>query len=127
MNKNLALLSVSATLLWSLFLVDVGHAVEFDRKQADRNPMAVETNGRANVPTTQVSTTPTLCPEDGTRKMGAPCLKRSLLGPGEKAMGRILYTIAGITVTLVVALVALIVWVLFSRRNPMQPFFKGTH
>jgi hypothetical protein len=127
MNKDVALLSVSATLLWSLFLIDVSHAVQIDGKQADRNPMAAEMNGRANVPATHVSTTPILCPEGGARKIGTPCLKHSLLGPGEKAMNRILYTIAAITATLVVTLVALIVWVLFSRRIPMQPFVRSTH
>ena len=67
MYENVALLSIGATLLWSLFVFDVGHAVQIDRKQADRNLMAAELNGTANVPTTQVSSTPPPCTGDGMR------------------------------------------------------------
>ena len=37
MHKNVALLSIGAALLWSLFVFDVGHAVQIDKRQAVRN------------------------------------------------------------------------------------------
>ena len=127
MSKSIALLSISAALLCSLFLFDVGHAVQIDRKQASRNLITVEMNGSVNTPTTQVSNTPTPCTEDEMRDPEAPCQKQSLPGSRGKALDRILYTIAAITVTLVITLVALVLWVLMSRRIQMQPFVKGTH
>jgi hypothetical protein len=57
----------------------------------------------------------------------AACQKQTLPGSRGKALDRILYTIAAITVTLVITLVALVLWVLMSRRIQMQPFVKGTH
>jgi hypothetical protein len=127
MSKNVARLSIGAALLWSLLLFDVGHAVQVDRKQAAENSMAAEMSGTANASTTQVSNTPTPCTEDGMRSSGAACQKYRLPGPGGKAIDRILYTIAGITATLVATLVTLIVWVLLSRRIPLPPFVKSTH
>ena len=127
MSKNIALLSIGAALLWSLFLFDVGHAVQIDRKQASRNLMTAEMNRAANAPTTQVSNTPTPCTEDEMRNPEVPCQKQSLPGSRGKTLDKILYTIAAITVTLVMTLVALILWVVMSRRIQMQPFVKGTH
>ena len=126
MSKNVALLSIGAALLWSLFLFDVGHAVQINGKQAARDLLAAEMSGTANAPTTQTSNTPTPCTEDGMRWTGAPCQKHSLPGSGEKTLDKILYTIAGITATLVATLVALIVWVLLSRRIPLPPFVKSS-
>jgi hypothetical protein len=108
-------------------LFDVGHAVQIDRKQASRNLITVEMNGSANTPTTQVSNTPTPCTEDEMRNPEVPCQKQSLPGSRGKTLDKILYTIAAITVTLVMTLVALILWVVMSRRIQMQPFVKGTH
>ena len=127
MSKNFARLTIGAALLGSLVLFDIGHAVQIDRKEAARNLMAAEMNGTVNAPTTHVSNTPTPCTEDGLRWTGAPCQKHSLPGSGEKALDKILYTIAAITATLVVTLIALILWVLLSRRIPLPPFVKGTH
>src|ERR1043165_7046672 len=127
MSKNIALLSIGAALLWSLFLFDASHAAQIDRKQASQNLMTAEMNRTANAPTIQVSNTPTPCTEDEIRNLEAPCQKQSLPGSRGKALDRILYTIAAITVTLVITLVALVLWVLMSRRIQMQPFVKGTH
>ena len=54
MYKNVALLSIGAALLGSLFVFEVGHAVQIDRRQAVRNLIAAELNGTANAPTTQI-------------------------------------------------------------------------
>lgn len=73
MNKNSILLSIGAALLLSLFLSDVGHAVQIDRKQGARNLMAMEMNKTTNAPTTQVSSMPKPCKGDGMRRTGGPC------------------------------------------------------
>jgi hypothetical protein len=61
------------------------------------------------------------------RRPEAPCPKDNVQGSGRKALDKILYTIAGITATLVVTLIAMILWVLLARRIPLPPFVKGTH
>jgi ammonia channel protein AmtB len=127
MSKNVALLSIGTALLWSWLLFDVGHAAQIDRKQAAPNLMAAGTSRAAHSPTIQVSSTPTPCTEDGMRRPEAPCPKDNVQGSGRKALDKILYTIAGITATLVVTLIAMILWVLLARRIPLPPFVKGTH
>ena len=127
MSKNIALLSIGAALLWSLFLFDASHAAQIDRKQASQNLMTAEMNRTANATTTQISKTPTPCTEDEMRNPQAPCKKQNLPGSRGKTLDKIIYTIAAITVTLVMTLVALVLWVLMSRRIQMQPFVKGTH
>ena len=126
MSKKIALLSSGAALLGSLLLFDVGHAVQTEKKQEIRYLTLAEIKGTANAPTTHVSNTPTPCTEDGMRWTGTPCQKHSLPGSGGKALDKILYTIAAITATLVVTLVALIMWVLLSRRIPLPPFVKSS-
>jgi len=127
MTKNVALLSTGTALLWSLLLFDVGHAVQIDRKQAAPSLMAAGVNRTAPAPTIQVSNTPTPCTEDRIRRPETPCPKDNLQASGRKALDKILYTIAGITATLVVTLIAMILWVLLARRVPLPPFVKGTH
>ena len=126
MYKNVALLSIGAALLESLFVFDVGHAVQIDRRQAVRNLIAAELNGTANAPTTQVSSNPTPCTGDGMRKTEAPCQKQRLPGSGEKATHGTRYTSTAITATLIVPLVALIVLVLLYRHIPQSPWIKRT-
>ena len=77
MNKNSILLSIGAALLLSLFLSDVGHAVQIDRKQGARNMMAMEMNKTANAPSTQLSSTPKRCNGDGMRRTGMACKEQS--------------------------------------------------
>ena len=127
MYKNVALLSIGAALLWSLFVVDVGHAVQIDKRQAVRNLVAAELNGTANASTTQVSSRPTPCTENGMRRTGAPCQKQSLAGSGEKAIDETHYTSIGITATLIVPLIALIFLVAVIRLTPQPPSVKSTH
>ena len=126
MTKNLALLTIGAALLGSLLLFDVGHAVQTEKKQDIRYLTPAEIKGTANASTTQVSDTPIPCTEQGSRRPGVDCQKQSLPGSGERALDRILYTIAAITATLVVTLIALILWVLLSRRIPLPPFVKSS-
>ena len=131
MYKNVALLSIGAALLSSLFVFGVAHAVQIDRKQAVRNLVTAELNGTANASTTSVSSRPTPCPRDGMRRTGAPCQKQSLPGSGEKATGETHYTSTGITATLIVPLIvpliALIFLVRVIRHTPQPPSVKSTH
>jgi hypothetical protein len=85
MHKNYTLLSIGATLLCSLFFVNVGHAFQIDRRQDARIQMAGGMKGTANLPTTQVSTTPNPCHEGGKGRTGAPGKKQCLPGSGEQA------------------------------------------
>ena len=126
MTKKLALLTIGAALLGSLLLFDVGHAVQTEKKQEIRYLTLAEIKGTANTSTTQVSNTPIPCTEQGSRRPGVDCQKQSLPGSGERTLDRILYTIAAITATLVVTLIALIMWVLLSRRIPLPPFVKSS-
>ena len=61
MNKNFGLLSIGAALLFSLFIVDLGHAFQIEKKQDARTLMAGAMNGTANPAATQVSNTPIPC------------------------------------------------------------------
>ena len=84
MNKNSILLSIGAALLLSLFLSDVGHAVQIDRSQGARNLMAVEMNRTANASTTQLSSKPKRCNGDGMRRTGLACKEQSHQDQGVK-------------------------------------------
>jgi len=88
MYKNSALLSIGAALLFSLFLVDGGHAFQIEKRQDARIVMAGEMKVIANLATKQVSNTPNPC---GGRT-GTTCRKQSPPGSGEKATDGVLYT-----------------------------------
>ncbi len=88
MNKNSVLLSIGAALLFSLFLVDGGHAFQIDKRQDARILMAGEMKGTASLPIKQVSNTPIPC---GGRT-GATCWKQSPQGSGATATDGALYT-----------------------------------
>ena len=92
MHKNSALLSIGATLLFSLFFVDVGHAFQTDRKKDARIQMAAEIKGTANLSTTQASIAPNPCTEGGKGRTGAAGTKRCPSGPGEQAADGSFYT-----------------------------------
>ena len=76
MNRNSVLLSISAALLFSLYIVDGGHAFQIDRNQ---------NAGTASLPTKQVSTAPNPCTEGGKGSTGAPGKQRCPQGSGAMA------------------------------------------
>ena len=84
MYKNSALLTIGATLLCSLFFVDVGHAFQTDRKKDVRILTAAKMNGTANLSTTQASISPNPCTDGGKGRTGAAGTKRCLPGSGEQ-------------------------------------------
>ena len=92
MYKNSALLSIGAALLFSLFVVDGGHAFQIEKRQGVRIQMAGEMKGTANPTNRQVSNTPNPCTEGGKGRTGAPGKKRCPLGSGAKATAGSLYT-----------------------------------
>ena len=92
MYKNSALLSIGAALLFSLFFIDVGHAVQIEKRQGARIQMAGEMKGTANPATTQVSTTPNPCTEGGKGRAGAPGKKQCPSGSGEQPTDGSRYT-----------------------------------
>ena len=136
MNKHSALLSIGVALLWSLFVSDVGHAAQTERRQDAQKLMVADVNGTANAPTTQVSNTPTPCPVGGKgRSRALVCGKQSQPGSGERAAEGPQATSPIFTVTLTVmlsvvmmmaawslALIALAAW---SRRTPHPPVEKA--
>ena len=81
MNKNFALLSIGAALLFSPFCVDLGHAFQIEKRHAPSTLMAGAVKGAANAPTTQVSNT--LIPCAG--RTGATCRTQSPQGSGATA------------------------------------------
>ena len=85
MYKNSALLTIGATLLCSLFFVDVGHAFQTDRKKDARILTAADMKGTANLPARQASIAPNPCTDGGKGRTGAPCKKQRLPGSGEQA------------------------------------------
>jgi hypothetical protein len=127
MNKNVALLSIGATLSLSLFIVDLGHAVHIDRTgQYAHTRMAADITEPANPPPIQVSNAPNFCKGDGMRRSGAPCMGPSSPGPGDRAIDGIVYTRVAITATLILTLVVLLCLVSLSRRISQPPWVKST-
>ena len=96
MNKNFALLSIGAALLFSLNFIDLGHAFQIEKREGARTLMAGDMKGTANSPTTQVSNTPIPC---GGRT-GATCRTQSRQGAGTTATDVSLYTSASMLVPL---------------------------
>ena len=94
MHKNSALLSIGAALLCSLFVVDVGHAFQIEKRQGVRTLTAAEMKGTANLSIKQVSIAPNPCTEGGKGRTGAPGKKRCPLDSGEKATAGSQYTSA---------------------------------
>ena len=92
MYKNSALLSIGAALVFSLFYIGIGHAVQIEKKQGARIQMAGEMKGTANPPTTHVPTTLNPCNEGGKGKAGAPGKMRCPPESGEQATDGALYT-----------------------------------
>ena len=87
MNKNFALLSIGAALLFSLNFIDLGHAFQIEKREGARTLMAGDMKGTANPAATQVSNTTYPC---GGRT-GATCRTQSRQGSGATATAGSLY------------------------------------
>ena len=92
MHKNTALLSIGATLLYSLFFVDVGHAFQTDRKKDARILTAAKSKSTANLSTTQASIAPNPCTDGGKGRTGAAGTKRCPPESGEQTTDGDRYT-----------------------------------
>ena len=139
MNKNSLLLSIGTALVWSLFILDVGHAVQTENGQAATPKLMVaEMNRIALAPIAQLSDTPDLCHISGKGRTRALCAKPSLPGSGERVADWSQYASAIFIVTLTIMLstmvfmaafsLALIVLAALSRRTPHQALERaGNH
>ena len=96
MNKNFALLSIGAALLFSLNFIDLGHAFQIEKREGARTLMAGDMKGTANPAATQVSNTTYPC---GGRT-GATCRTQNRQGSGATATAGSLYTTASMLVPL---------------------------
>ena len=96
MNKNFALLSIGAALLFSLNFIDLGHAFQIEKREGARTLMAGDMKGTANPAATQVSNTTYPC---GGRT-GATCRTQSRQGSGATATAGSLNTTASTLVPL---------------------------
>ena len=131
MNKNSLLLAIGTALLWSLFIFDIGHAVQTENGQAATPRLVVaELNGTASAPTAQLSNTANPCHMSGKGRTRAICGKQSLPGSGKRVEDWSQYASAIFIVTLTVMLstmiclaafsLALIAVAALSRRTPPQ-------
>ena len=82
MYKSSTLLSLSATLLFSLVFSGVGHAFQIEMKQDVRTLTAAK----------QVSNASSPCNEGGKGRTGAPGMKRCALESGKQATAGAPYT-----------------------------------
>src|SRR3954464_2975866 len=114
MNKNSLLLTVGTTLLWSLFILDVGHAVQTENRQNTPRLMVAGLDGTANAPTAQLSHTANPCHVSGKGRTRAICGKQRLPGSGGEATDWSHYSSTIFTVTLTVMLSTLIFMAAFS-------------
>ena len=131
MNKNTVGLSICTALVWSLFISDVGHAIQAEGRQETPRLMVVDLNGTAPAPTTQLSNTSNPCSPSGKGRTRATCGKHSLPGSEERSADWSQYASAIFTVALTIMLssmivlatfsLALIVVAALSRRTPHQP------
>jgi hypothetical protein len=135
MNMNPAQLSISTALVGSLFLFDVGHATQTERRQVSPNMTTAEISGSVNAAATQVSNTPTSCAVTGKGRTRAFCENYSLLRSGAIPTEKSQY-LSTVIVTTVIALLmiitvmawlslALIAVAAWARRTPhKQPVEK---
>lgn len=137
MSKNSLLLTIGIALLWSLFIFEVGHAVQTENGQAATpSSVAAEVNGTALAPIAQLSNTPSPCHVSGKGRTRAICEKQSLPGSGAQvadwsqyasAMFTVMLTIMLSTIILLAAFsLALIVVATLSRRISHQPLESAT-
>ena len=88
MNRNFAVLSIGAALVFSLFFFGVGHAFQIDRNQDALILMAGQMTGTADLSIKQVSHTPTPC----AGRTAATCRTQSQPGSGTMATDGSRYT-----------------------------------
>jgi len=131
MSKNSLLLAIGTALVWSLFIFDVGHAVQTENGQAATTRQVVaESNGTANAPTAQLSNTANPCHVSGKGRPRAICGKQSLPGSEKRVADWSQYASAIFIVTLTIMLSTMIFFAAFSlaliavaalsRRTPHQ-------
>ena len=96
MNKNFALLSIGAALLFSLNFIDLGHAFQIEKREGARTLMAGDMKGTANPAATQGSNTTYPC---GGRT-GATCRTQNRQGSGATVTDESLNTTASMLVPL---------------------------
>ena len=131
MSKNSLLLAIGTALLWSLFIFDIGHAVQTENGQAATPRLVVaELNGTANAPTAQLSSTANPCHVSGKGRTRAICGKQSLPVSEKRVADWSQYASAIFIVTLTIMLstmiclaafsLALIVVAALSRRTSHQ-------
>src|ERR1044071_8472789 len=105
MSKNSLLLAIVTALLWSLFIFDVGHAVQTENGQAATTRQVVaELNGTANAPTAQLSNTANPCHVSGKGRTRAICGKQSMPGSEKRVEDWSQYASAIFIVTLTIML-----------------------
>jgi hypothetical protein len=137
MYKNSLLLSIATTLLWSLFLSDLAHAVQTESSSQDNSRLMVaELNRTATVPTAQLSSTANPCHVSGKGRTRAACGMYSQPAPGARTADWSPYTNAIFTVMLTVILsaltvltalsLALIALAALSRRTPHLPLERAS-
>ena len=137
MNKNSLLLAIGTALVWSLFILDVGHAVQTENGQAATPMLMVaELNGTGNVQPAQLSSTPNPCSVSGKGRTRAACGKYGQAASGVRTADWSQYASEIFTVTLSVMLsiliilaassLALIVLAALSRRIPQQPLERAS-
>lgn len=114
MNKNSLLLSISTALIWSLFIFDVGHAVQTDNRQDIPKLVVPELNRTANASTPQLSNTAIPCQVNGKGRTRAICAKQSLPRSGKRVADWSQYASAIFTVTLTIMLSTMIFMAAFS-------------
>jgi hypothetical protein len=131
MTKNSLPLSIGTALVWSLFIFDVGHAVQTENGQAAPPRLVVaELNGTASTPTAQLSNTANPCHVSGKGRTRAICGKQSLPGSEKRVADWSQYASAIFIVTLTIMLSTMIFFAAFSltlivvaalsRRAPYQ-------
>lgn len=115
MNKNSFLPAIGTALVWSLFIFDVGHAVQTENGQAvTPRLVAAELNGTTNAPTAQLSNPANPCHVNGKSRPRAICGKQSLLGSGNRVADWSQYASAIFIVTLTIMLSTMIFFAVFS-------------
>ena len=114
MNKNSLLLSIGTALVWSLFIFDVGHAVQTENRQDTPRLVVAELNGTANAQTAQLSNAANPCHVSGKGRTRAICGKQSLPGSGKRVPDWSQYASAIFIVTLTIMLSTMIFLAAFS-------------
>jgi hypothetical protein len=111
---NSVLLSISAALLWSLVMANVGHAAQTERRQDLPNLMGAEIHRTAMAPAIQVSNPAHPCMVAGKGRARGLCGKDGPSRSGERAAVESRYLSAVIIATVIVMLIVLAVLAVLS-------------